>query len=115
MKIMNIRIDQKVAEIIDRNAGKQRIKPSRYVRSLIEKGLVLDHQIQAGYVTSSGLQHESKLWPKLFNLAVENVELARSVVWQAAKTGEEAKEIVDAAQERAKKYVEKHIEGKEPE
>lgn len=48
MKIMNIRIDEKMAKVIEDNAAKNAIKPSRYIRSLMEKGLILEHQMEAG-------------------------------------------------------------------
>ncbi|MCE3239396.1 MAG: hypothetical protein K0R24_2377 [Gammaproteobacteria bacterium] len=46
MKQYSMRVDDGLSQILERNAENQGIKVTRYVRSLIEKGLVIDTQIQ---------------------------------------------------------------------
>ena len=48
MKQYSLRVDDTLSGILNRNAEKQGIKVTRYIRSLIEKGLVIDTQIQQG-------------------------------------------------------------------
>jgi len=108
MKTICIRIDEKVVEIIDRNAAQQGIKPTRYVRSLIEKGLVLDHQIQGGTTGKHAPMQDTTLWFSLAEFLIENVMLARILVRKTVQTPEEHKEILQVAAEKAKQYLDKH-------
>jgi hypothetical protein len=66
---------------------------------LIEKGLVIDHQVRAGSIPSGDAKQESNLWPRLFDTVIENVMLTRKLIRQSVATMEEHREILRVAAE----------------
>lgn len=47
MRPFSINLEPSIAEIIEQNAKAQGIKVARYIRSLIEKGLLVDKQLHS--------------------------------------------------------------------
>ncbi len=50
IKQYSVRVDDGLSQILERNAENQGTKITRYVRFLIEKGLVIDTQIQQSVI-----------------------------------------------------------------
>jgi thioredoxin reductase len=112
MRKVTIRIDEKIWQVIEKNAEEQSIKSTRYARSLLEKGLVIDHQIQSGSSSNKTSQQEHSLSLELLEIAVENVMLTRKLVRISVQTQEEHRAILEAAGTGAKKYREQYIANK---
>lgn len=115
MSSIHIRMDDKLSKTISENCEKYAIKRSRYIHSLLEKGLVLEHQLASGRAKNTS-EKDSENLIKLAEILVENIMLTRKLIRQSVKTQEEHREILEFAVQKAKEYVEKYfLEGSSPE
>lgn len=109
MKVIHIRIDEKMIKTIEGNAAKNAIRPSRYIRSLLEKGLVFEHQMEAGHSGKTIPTKESNHVLKMAEILVENIMLTRKLIRQSVQTQEEHREILEFAVKGAREYMEEYF------
>lgn len=109
MQRKDVRIDDKTYAIIEKNAANQGIKISRYIRSLIEKGLVIDSQINRGDVPQNPLNADQELFNQLVEISIENTILTRKMLRNFVETEEDYNNILRSARERAMTYTDAHF------
>jgi len=105
MKQYSVRMDQKLSEILERNAAQQGAKLSRYIRSLIEKGLVVDTQIQQGVYVEKRDHSKSYFDIKIAELIAQNLALSRKLIRAQLKSEELSHDEIRDAEKRAKEFI----------
>ena len=105
MKQYSVRIDRKLAEILERNAEQQSAKLARYIRSLIEKGLVIDTQIQQGVLVEKRDNSKSHFDIKIAELVAQNLALSRKLIRGQCKNDEEGNHEIKDAERRAQQFI----------
>lgn len=105
MKQYSIRIDHKLAEILERNSQQQSIKVTRYIRSLIEKGLVIDTQIQQGVLADKNNNSKSYFDLRIAELITQNLSLTRKLIRMVLKSDEAGEKEICLAESRAKDFI----------
>jgi AraC-like DNA-binding protein len=111
MKQYSVRVDDRLSQILERNAENQGIKVTRYVRSLIEKGLVIDTQIQQGVLAEKIDKSKSYFDLKIAELVAQNVALSRKLLRKQFKNEEIGQDEIQDAERRAKEVIARLIEG----
>lgn len=111
MKVVHIRIDEKMIKVIEGKVAKNSINFSRYIRSLLEKGLVYENQIEAGHSVKNVSSQDSERLLQIAEILLENLMLTRNLVWSSVTNKEEHKAILEVAMEKSKKYIAKHFLG----
>jgi len=105
MKQYSIRIDHKLSEILERNAQQQGVKNTRYIRSLIEKGLVIDTQIQQGVLAEKRDHSKSYFDIKIAELVAQTLALSRKLIRAQLKSEEASHDEIRDAEKRAKEFI----------
>ena len=109
MKSYCMRVDQNLSTILERNANDQGIKISRYIRSLIEKGLVVDSRIRKGLHCDIDDDCKSYFDIKIAELIVQNLLVTRKVLFSQLESADALEEI-EGAITRSRDYIKKLIE-----
>jgi AraC-like DNA-binding protein len=81
------------------------------VRSLIEKGLVIDTQIQQGILAEKIDKSKSYFDLKIAELVAQNVALSRKLLRKQFKNEETGQDEIQDAERRAKEVIARLIEG----
>jgi hypothetical protein len=112
MEIINIRVDKEFRNLLRERAEKREIKLSRYVRSLIEKGMVVESQLEQ---SSAGVNSEKKknINLRMAEMIAENLILTRTVIESNSPNKTEADKIIADAENRAHSYIEDLVSTKE--
>lgn len=112
MKSYSVRLDNKLFNILETKAKQQEIKLSRYIRSLIEKGLVIDSQInQPGFGVGDGLDLPDDTFKvNLAELSVQSLVLTRKLLRARMRSEARAEETIRQAEQLAHDYVVKLME-----
>ena len=105
MKQVSLRIDDVLSEILKRNAAQQQVKMTRYIRSLIEKGLVIDTQIQQGVYVEKKDHSKSHFDIKIAELIAQNSALSRKLIRAQLKNDEISNDEIKDAEKRAKEFI----------
>jgi len=100
-----------LAEILERNAEQQSAKLARYIRSLIEKGLVIDTQIQQGVLVEKRDHSKSHFDIKIAELVAQNLALSRKLIRAQLKSEELSHDEIRDAEKRAKEFIAELIGG----
>jgi hypothetical protein len=111
MKQYSVRIDRRLAEIVERNAEQQGAKLARYIRSLIEKGLVVDAQIQQGMLADKKDNSKNYFDIRTAELLAENVALSRKILRKQFKNAEISHDEIIDAERRSKEFISKLVDG----
>ena len=106
---MHIRIDEEMAKTIEYKAAKNAIKLSRYIRSLLEKGLVFEHQMEAGHSIKNLPSKDAEYLIKIAEILVENIRLTRKLIRNSVNTHEEHREILNVARGGVEEYMQKYF------
>lgn len=111
MKTLTIRIDADFEQKLRQVAEQKKIKFTRYIRSLLEKGLVID--VQLGSLTLGGAAEKGRdnFDIRLAQINIESLALLRLLVEAHPELKGNAKEILWDAEQRAKNYTMKIIGG----
>ena len=113
MKQYSVRVDHKLAEILERNAQQQGIKVTRYIRSLLEKGLVIDTQIQQGVLTEKKDNSKSYFDIRIAEVVAQTLVLSRKLIRTHLKSEEASSNEISDAERRAKEFISDLIGSKE--
>ena len=105
MKQYSLRVDDTLSGILNRNAENQGIKVTRYIRSLIEKGLVIDTQIQQGVLVEKRDRSKSYFDIKIAELVAQNLALSRKLIRAQLKSEELSHNEIRDAEKRAKEFI----------
>jgi len=105
MKPFSLRIDDDLYEMIQQRATERGIKVTRYVRMLIEKGLVVDHQLHHG--TQSLAESETYSNGTLAELLAENTMVLRSIYRNLFKDEESFKASMESLHQLSQRFLEK--------
>ena len=105
MKQYSLRVDDTLSGILNRNAENQGIKVTRYIRSLIEKGLVIDTQIQQGVLVEKRDRSKSYFDIKIAELVAQNLALSRKLIRAQLKNDEISNDEIKDAERRAKEFI----------
>jgi hypothetical protein len=111
MKQYSMRVDDGLSQILERNAENQGIKVTRYVRSLIEKGLVIDTQIQQGILAEKIDKSKSYFDLKIAELVAQNVAISRKLLRKQFKNEEIGQDEIQDVERRAKEVIARLIDG----
>ncbi len=112
MKSITLRIDESLLETITRNAEVQKIKLSRYIRMLIEKGLVIDSQIQSGFdKNTAGFSNNSKgiFEIRMAQIQAEELLICREILKNILQSESDFNRKSAEASEKAKAFVAKAL------
>jgi hypothetical protein len=105
MKQYSVRVDDALSRVLERNAENQGSKITRYVRSLIEKGLIIDTQIQQGVLVEKIDKSKSYFDLKIAELVAQNVALSRKLLRKQFKNEETGQNEIQDAERRAKDFI----------
>lgn len=105
MKQVSVRVDDTFYGILKKNAEQQGIKVTRYIRSLIEKGLVIDTQIQQGVLVEKRDHSKSYFDIKIAELVAQNLALSRKLIRVQLKSEELSHDEIRDAEKRAKEFI----------
>jgi hypothetical protein len=105
MKQYSVRVDTRLSQVLNRNAEDQGIKVTRYVRSLIEKGLIIDTQIQQGILVEKKDNSKSYFDLKIAELVAQSVALSRKLLRKQFKNEEAGQDEVQDAERLAKDFI----------
>lgn len=87
MSVYSVRLNDRLSEVIDRNSREQGIASrSVYIRSLVEKGLVVDAYIQDGKLGQAGEKSLSLVDIRLAQILVENLAVCREILKLSMKS-----------------------------
>jgi hypothetical protein len=111
IKQYSVRMDDRLSQILERNAENQGIKITRYLRSLIEKGLVIDTQIQKGVLVEKIDKSKSYFDIRIADLVSEKVALSRKLLRKQFKNEETGHDEIQDAERLAKEIIARLIEG----
>ena len=105
MQVYSVRLSDRVSEIINRNSDEQGITSrSVYIRSLVEKGLVIDAYIQDG----KGPNTEKKMSLfeiRLAQILVENLALSREILKNSVKSEVEFNKKLEDFKQTSQEFV----------
>lgn len=104
MKQITLKLEEDLLNTVKKRAEERGIKPARFLRSLIEKGLVLDHQLKQGtdHLPSGPTRFEQSL----AEMIAENLCLSRKAI-RSQLPAEEAEEALVDARKRAQSLIKK--------
>lgn len=106
MSVYSVRLNDRLSEIIDKNAREQGIASrSVYIRSLVEKGLVVDAYIQDGKLSQSSEKSLSLVDIRLAQILVENLAVCREILKLSMKSDEEFKNRLAAFKHSSQEFV----------
>ena len=108
MKQLCLRLDEKLIEILERNAKQQGIKLRRYIRSTIEKGLVIDAQLQKGSTEDVRVINDFQI--RIAELITQNTILSRRLLRSMADSDSQAEQEIKNADRDSKEYVSKLLQ-----
>lgn len=102
-----IRFDKDFYDIIIRKANERGIKVSRYVRMLIERGLVIDHQYHNEGNNSSATQIDDKqMLTIIAELCAETTMMVRYLYRQNFENDEAFKDMVSKIYNQSQQLLE---------
>jgi hypothetical protein len=105
----SVRVDQKLADILEKNSEHQGIKMTRYIRSLLEKGLVIDTLVQQGSLAEKQDNSKSHFEIRIAELVAQNLVLGRKLIRAQSKTEDQANKEISEAETLAREYISKLI------
>lgn len=101
MKIIGIRFDSDMYKLLRVKAEQQNINLSKYLRSLIEKGLAVENQKTE--------KKQSTLLLKVTEATLENLALTQYLLNYSVRNVEQTNKIISDAKQSTKEYIEKNL------
>lgn len=107
MKNLTLRIDENFEHEIRKKAAQKNIKFTRYLRSLIDKGLAVEMQLEAMVDNKLMTENKKAFDLRLAEMLVENLIYSRKLIEVNSTLSNEAQSIFLEAQRNSKKYIAK--------
>jgi|GEM_PF-1775552 len=105
MESFSLRVDRNLSNVLAENARKQGIKVSRYMRSLIEKGLVFEACSCEGTFFTQGDQTLNPIKMKIAELGIQNLILTRKLIRNLLSENGKADELINKAETMSQDYI----------
>lgn len=109
MRQFTIKLEQSTADLIERQAQEQGIKVTRYLRTLIEKGLVVDMQLQQKQPNPIAENAKSPFEISIAEIQVATYALLKKYGEAILGAAHLAQDEAALAQQKAKLFVAKAL------